>query len=166
MAVLVISFAATTLDTATRIQRFIISEIGRAIHFPIMGNRYIATILAVVPAIILTMWSIPDPVSGSMKQAAWVLWPIFGASNQMLAALTLMVLTLYFWKRKKPVIPLLIPMLFIMFITFTSLIMKAQLFHVQGNMFLLGINLIMLGLIIWMIIEGILIVQKKLKSKK
>ena len=166
MAVLVISFAATTLDTATRIQRFIISEIGRAIYFPAMENRYIATILAVVPAIILTMWSIPDPVSGSMRQAAWVLWPIFGASNQMLAALTLMVLTLYFWKRKKPVLPLLIPMLFIMVITFTSLVMKAQTFHLQGNILLLGINLIMLGLIIWMIIEGLLIMQKKLRSKK
>ncbi|MBL4709546.1 MAG: hypothetical protein JKY48_14015, partial [Flavobacteriales bacterium] len=34
------------------------------------------------------------------------LWPIFGASNQMLAALTLMILTLYFWQRKKPILPL------------------------------------------------------------
>ena len=95
-----------------------------------------------------------------------VLWPIFGASNQMLAALTFMILTLYFWQRKKPVLPILIPMFFIMVITFTSLIMKAQSFHAQGNFLLLCINLIMLGLIIWMIIEGILIVQKKLKAIK
>jgi len=101
-----------------------------------------------------------------MKQTAWVLWPIFGASNQMLAALTLMILTLYFWQRKKPALPLLIPMLFIMVITFTSLVMKAQSFHAQGNLLLLCINFIMLGLIIWMIIEGILIVQKKLKAIK
>ena len=101
-----------------------------------------------------------------MKQSAWVLWPLFGASNQMLAALTFMILTIYFWQRKKPVLPLLIPMLFIMVITFTSLVMKAQSFHAQGNLLLLCINLIMLGLIIWMIIEGILIVQKKLKAIK
>ena len=164
MAVLIISFAATTLDTATRIQRFIISEIGSAIHMPVIQNRYVATFLAVVPAAILTMWSIPDPVTGSMKQAAWVLWPIFGASNQMLAALTLMILTLYFWKQKKPILPLLIPMLFIMVITFTALIMKTQSFHTQGNMLLLGITLIMLGLIIWMLIEGLLIVQQKMKT--
>ena len=79
MAVLIISFAATTLDTATRIQRLIIAEIGNAIHIPAIQNRYIATILAVVPAVILSMWSIPDPITGSMKQTAWVLWPIFGA---------------------------------------------------------------------------------------
>jgi carbon starvation protein len=166
MAVLIISFAATTLDTATRIQRFIIVEIGGAIHIPAIQNRYIATVLAVVPAVILTMWSIPDPVSGNMKQTAWVLWPLFGASNQMLAALTLMILTLYFWQRKKPILPLLIPMLFIMIITLTSLLLKAHSFHAQGNMPLLGINLIMLGLIIWMIIEGILIVQQELKTIK
>ncbi len=166
MAVLIISFAATTLDTATRIQRFIIAEIGTAIKFPLLQNRYFATACTVIPAMILTMWSIKDPATGSMKQTAWVLWPIFGASNQMLAALTLMILTLYFWKRKKPVLPLLIPMLFIMAITFTSLVMKAQSFHAQGNLLLLCINLIMLGLIIWMIIEGIILVQKKLTAVK
>ena len=166
MAVLIISFAATTLDTATRIQRFIITEIGNAIHIPALQNRYIATILAIVPAVILTLWSIPDPVSGSMKQTAWVLWPIFGATNQMLAALTLMTLTLYFWQRKKPILPLLIPMLFIMIITFTSLLLKVHAFYAQGNILLLSINLIMIILIIWMVIEGLLIVQKKLQDIK
>ena len=164
MAVLVISFAATTLDTATRIQRFIITEIGAATQIKPLTNRYIATIAAVVPAVILTMWTISDPVTGGMKQTAWVLWPIFGATNQMLAALTLMVLTLYFWQRKKPILPLLIPMLFIMIITMTSLIIKTQSFFIQGNQLLLGINLLMIGLIFWMIIEGILRVKQKLKK--
>jgi len=166
MAVLVISFAATTLDTATRIQRFIISEIGSAINFKPLCNRYGATLMAVIPAIILTLWSVPDPVSGTMKQTAWVLWPIFGASNQMLAALTLMILTLYFWQRKKPILPLFIPMLFIMLITFMALIIKAQSFYYQGNTLLFSINLIMIGLIIWMIIEGMLIVKGRFISEK
>ena len=166
MAVLVISFAATTLDTATRIQRFIISEIGSALNFKPLCNRYGATLMAVIPAIILTLWSVPDPVSGTMKQTAWVLWPIFGASNQMLAALTLMVLTLYFWQRKKPILPLFIPMLFIMLITFIALIIKAQFFHSQGNTLLFSINLIMIGLIIWMVFEGMLIVKGKFGSEK
>ena len=166
MAVLIISFAATTLDTATRIQRFIIAEIGIAIQIPALQNKYIATVCAVVPAIILTMWSIPDPVTGSMKQTAWVLWPIFGASNQMLAALTLMILTLYFWQHKKPILPLFIPMLFIMFITFTSLMIKTQTFYSQGNILLLTINLIMALLIIWMILEGILLVYQKIRDSK
>jgi carbon starvation protein len=166
MAVLIISFATTTLDTATRIQRFIITEIGSAIKFSPLQNKYIATFCAVVPAIILTMWSISDPVTGSMKQTAWVLWPIFGASNQMLAALTLMILTLYFWQRKKPVLPLFIPMIFIMFITFTSLLIKAQAFYAQGNILLLFINLIMILLILWMVLEGLLLIYHKLTTSK
>ena len=108
----------------------------------------------------------PDPVSGTMKQTAWVLWPIFGASNQMLAALTLMILTLYFWQRNKPILPLFIPMLFIMLITFIALIIKAQSFHSQGNTLLFSINLIMIGLIIWMVFEGMLIVKGKFGAEK
>ena len=166
MAVLVISFATTTLDTATRIQRFIITEIGTAIKFQPLQNKYLATICAVIPAVILTMWSIPDPVTGGMKQTAWVLWPIFGASNQMLAALTLMVLTLYFWQRQKPILLLLIPMLFIMIITFAALMIKAQIFFSQGNALLFGINMVMIVLIIWMVIEGVLIVKNKFGAAK
>ena len=99
---MVISFAATTLDTATRIQRLIITELGSAIKIKILQNRYIATSLAIIPAIVLTLWSTKDPSTGSIKEAAWILWPIFGASNQMLAALTLLVICLYFWKRGYP----------------------------------------------------------------
>ena len=91
MAVLVISFAATTLDTATRIQRFILNEFGKATKVKILSNRYIATLIAIIPAVLMAFWNITDPGSGGTRQAGWVLWPIFGASNQMLAALTLMV---------------------------------------------------------------------------
>jgi carbon starvation protein len=84
----------------------------------------------------------------------------------MLAALTLMVLTLYFWQRKKPILPLLIPMLFIMLITFIALIIKVQSFHSQGNTLLFSINLIMIGLIIWMVFEGMMIVKSKFGLKK
>ena len=154
MAVLVISFAATTLDTATRIQRFIISELGTALKVPSLTNRYVATVLAVIPALMLVFVSLPDPVTGQVKQAGWILWPIFGASNQMLAALTLMILTLYFWQRKRPILPLLIPMLFIMVVTLTTLFVKALDF-ITHNPFLLFIDLFLMLLVIWMIVEGV-----------
>ena len=153
MAVLVISFAATTLDTATRIQRFILNEFGNATKVKILSNRYIATLIAIFPAILMAFWNITDPGSGVIKQAGWVLWPIFGASNQMLAALTLMVLTLYYWQKKKPFLPLLIPMLIIMIVTFSALLANAVKFYgVNGILFIL--NLILITLILWMIYEG------------
>ena len=155
MAVFVISFAATTLDTATRIQRFILGEFGKAVKVNFLTNKYLATLIAVVPALFLAFWNVEDPTSGTSKQAGWILWPIFGASNQMLAALTLMVLTLYFWKKRKPVLPLLIPMVALTIITFSALIVNAISFYgTNDTLFILTIMLIIL--IVWMLFEGLI----------
>ena len=162
MAVLVIAFAATTLDTATRIQRFIITELAIVLRFKFLTNRYVATIAAILPAILLVFVNVSLPSSTEAKQVAWVLWPIFGASNQMLAALTLMVLTLYFWQKNKPVLALLIPMILVMLVTIVTLCVKAMEFYSQ-NTILFVINLFMIGLVMWMIVEGIIVFQKKRK---
>jgi len=162
MAVLVIAFAATTLDTATRIQRFIITELGIVLRFKLLTNRYVATIAAILPAILLVFLNVSLPNSTEAKQVAWVLWPIFGASNQMLAALTLMVLTLYFWQKNKPVLALLIPMILVMLVTIVTLCLKAMEFYNQ-NTTLFVIDLFLIGLVLWMIVEGIIVFQKKRK---
>ena len=154
MAVLVISFAATTLDTATRIQRFILNEFGKASNIPSLSNKLFATSIAVIPAIMLAFWNVTDPSSGATRQAGWVLWPIFGASNQMLAALTLMVLTIYYWKKKKPILPLFIPMLIVMAVTISALISNAVTFF-NSNTVLFTLSLLLIVLIIWMIYEGV-----------
>ncbi len=156
MAVLVISFAATSLDTATRIQRLILAEMGRATNIKPLENRYVATFFALAPAAALTFWEVPDPVTGAAKQAGWVLWPIFGASNQMLAALTLMVLALYFWQRKRRVLPLLIPMVFVMVITLIAMVDKLRIFFQEGNLPMTAVAGLFLVLILWMLIEGAL----------
>ena len=162
MAVLVIAFAATTLDTATRIQRFIITELGIVLRFKLLTNRYAATIAAIFPAILLVFVNVSLPSSTEAKQVAWVLWPIFGASNQMLAALTLMVLTLYFWQKNKPVLALLIPMILVMLVTIATLCLKAMEFYSQYTI-LFVIDLFLIGLVMWMIVEGIIVFQKKRK---
>ena len=162
MAVLVIAFAATTLDTATRIQRFIITELGIVLRFKLLTNRYVATIAAILPAILLVFVNVSLPSSTEAKQVAWVLWPIFGASNQMLAALTLMVLTLYFWQKNKPVLALFIPMILVMLVTIVTLCLKAMEFYGQ-NTILFVIDLFLIGLVMWMIVEGIIVFQKKRK---
>ena len=153
ISVLIISFAATTLDTATRIQRMIITELGHATNILPFKNKLSATIIGVIPAYLLTL-----------NGTGWELWPVFGASNQMLAALTLMVLSIYFWKKGRNILPLLIPMIFIMTITIISLILKTSEFFIASNYLLLSINIILIILILWMIIEGIMKI-KTIKSK-
>ena len=120
----------------------------------VLENRYFATIIAILPALVLTMWNVTDPITGSSKQAGWILWPIFGASNQMLAAFTFMVLTLYFWQLKRPVLPIFIPMILVMLATLASIILKTIDFA-GSNPLLFFLNLILITLIGWMIFEGI-----------
>ena len=156
MAVLVISFAATTLDTATRIQRFILAELGAATSVQPLQNRYVGTLLAVVPAIVLALWEVPNPASGGSQRAGWVLWPIFGASNQMLAALTLMVLVLYFGAKRRPTWPLLVPMLFTTVVALLALVAKFQDFWVQKNNLMAAVAALLLVMVVWMLSEGLL----------
>ena len=164
MAVLVISFAATTLDTATRIQRFILMEVGDSLKIQVLKNRYIATLIAIIPALWLTLWQVTDQSTGSSTQAGWVLWPIFGASNQMLAALTLMILSIYYWKRNRPVLPLVIPFIFITIITLTTLMVKIQSFAMT-NRILLIIDGILIALILWMLYEGWMVFRTRSHAK-
>ncbi len=154
MAVLVIAFAATTLDTATRIQRLILAELGEAVGITALRNRFVATGAAILPAAWLAYADATDPVSGASKRVAWVLWPVFGASNQALASLTLMVLALYFGVRRRPVWPLLLPMMLVALVTIAALLSKLHDFFVQGNWPLFALSTILLALVGWMLLEG------------
>ena len=162
-AVLVISFAATTLDTATRVQRFILTEVGISLNNKVLKNRYFATLVAILPALFLTLWNVTDPITGLKIKAGWALWPLFGASNQMLAALILLMMSIYFWKKKKQIVPLIIPFVFITITTFISLVINANTF-INNNLLLFAIEIIFIILIIWMIYEGFK-VYRKIKSK-
>ena len=151
IVVLVVSFAATTLDSATRIQRYIITEFGSATKIKLLKNKYLATLISTIPAYFIT---INDELRNN-------LWTTFGASNQMLAALTLMILSIYFWNKRKNILPLLIPMLLIMAITITALFIK---FQNSSNNIVLFINGTLIFLIFWMIIEGIIHIKNNLKN--
>ncbi|MEZ5987518.1 MAG: carbon starvation protein A [Planctomycetota bacterium] len=165
MSVLLVSFAATTLDTATRIQRFIVAELGAATRLRLLEDRRFATLVAVVPAILLALVEAPDAY-GHVRQVAWLLWPIFGASNQMLAALTLGVLSLYYWQRKKPILPLLLPMLFVMTITVVALVVRLKFFLDLGNVLLVGLTVLLLALVLWMLLESLSLVMSQRRRGK
>tara|TARA_Y100001960_G_scaffold318507_1_gene388409 strand:- start:391 stop:2049 length:1659 start_codon:yes stop_codon:yes gene_type:complete len=153
MVVLVVSFAATTLDSATRIQRYIITEFGAATKINFLKNKYLATVISIIPAYFIA----------TNDQIRSELWQTFGASNQMLAALTLMIISIYFWKKKKNIIPLLIPMMIIMFITIWVLIIKFQ--HSNSSLLMI-INGALIILILWMIVEGCLYCYNNYKNIK
>ena len=151
IVVLIVSFAATTLDSATRIQRYIITEFGTAVNVNFLKNKYIATMTSVIPAYIIA-------TNDSLRNE---LWQTFGASNQMLAALTLMIISIYFWNKGKNILPFVIPMIIVMIIAIWALIIKFN----QSSTFLLKfINGTLIILIFWMIIEGFIDIRKKIND--
>jgi len=175
IAVLVASFAATTLDTATRLQRYVVQELGQTLKIAPFTNKYVATGFAVFLGGLMAMLPAPGKAAGT---GGLILWPLFGATNQLLAGLAFMVIVFYLWRRGKPIWFAAIPMV-------AMLIMPAwalgwQLFNsnsgwtwplaamLQGEqdwawqqthlLFAIGIGT--LALQAWMIVEGLLLWPK------
>lgn len=161
ISVIIISFAATSLDTATRIQRLILGELGNAYNIEPLKNRYIGSLLAVIPALLLALLA-QAPGKG-LGSGGFLLWPLFGATNQLVGGLTLLVATIYLWKSGKPVIYTLVPMVFLMLITIGSMILNFKAFI--NNPLLLVLSAIVLALAVWLLLEAF-IVYKNSKKKE
>lgn len=162
ISVMVISFAATSLDTATRIQRLVLGEIGTAYNLKFLRNRYIAATLAVVPALLLAI-GVEAPGKGP-GSGGFLLWPLFGATNQLVGGLTLLIATIYLWKNKKPFIYTLVPMVFLILITTSSMILNFK--HFSNNFLLLVLSAITLALSIWLILESLGVYKNQRETKE
>ena len=154
MGVFVVSFAGTTLDTATRIQRYVLSELFEEVK--VFRNRHFATAVAVITAGLLAF------ATGMSGKGALKLWPMFGATNQTLAALALLLITV--WLKRKGGIKYFIsgiPCVFMALITTWALVINQIRFIKSQDIVLLILNLIILFLNLWIIVEGTIMVFKK-----
>lgn len=155
VAVLVASFAATTLDTATRLQRYVIQELGSTTGLPTQ-NKYVATALAVGVGGAIAIFAGEKPGAGGL-----MLWPLFGATNQLLAGLAMMVATFYLWRRSKAVAFLAIPTLLMMLVPGWA--MTYDLWNnwiPQGKWLLSTFGIGILILQVWMFVEAALVWSK------
>lgn len=151
MGVFVASFAGTTLDTATRIQRYVVTEILSGFKVKLFRNIYFTTFIAVLTAAILAF------ASGADGKGALKLWPLFGAVNQTLAALALIIITLYL-KRQGGLKWLVsgIPAVFMSVVTFWASVMNQFQFGTSHNLLLQIVNAVIIIIVIWVTIEGVL----------
>jgi carbon starvation protein len=151
VAVLVISFAATSLDTGVRIQRFIIAELGGVWNIGLLKNRFVGGGLAVGLPLMLYL---------AGKEGA--LWPLFGAANQMLAGLSLIVVSLWLYRSGKPWAYAGIPMVAVLVIAAAALVHKARSFAAgpEPNWMLVAVAVLLLVLELWIVIEGIMAVMR------
>lgn len=166
MGVLIASFAGTSMDTATRLQRYTITEFMKKIGLGKFSNKYFATLLAVVPAGLLALHD-------GQGKGGLTLWPLFGTLNQLIACLSLLVLTVYLAKKTKNILATLIPMLFLLAVTsvgmyenLNSWISKAFAGG-QGKWIMLSIiGVFVVILEIWILIESAVILIKLKKITK
>ncbi|MCS1411855.1 MAG: Carbon starvation protein A [Verrucomicrobia subdivision 3 bacterium] len=178
MGVLVASFAGTTLDTACRLQRYVVQELAATLSPGAGGlegqkaggllrwlqNKHGATIFAVMIAAGLSAvppagkaWSVANAGTGGL-----LLWPLFGATNQLLAGLAFLVIVFYLWRRDRPVWFILLPMIFMMIMPFWAMVWQVFIgssdnssWVSQGKVLLSAIGLATILLELWMIVEAV-----------
>ncbi len=177
MGVLVASFAGTTLDTACRLQRYVIQELAATLSsfkkspetdaessggaLGLLKNKHGATIFAVVIATLVAVAKAPGQETWSYATAGkggLILWPLFGATNQLLAGLAFMVVFFYLWRRGKPIWFIALPMIFMLIMPMWA--MSQQLFVgdkswiKQGNWLVSSIGFATILLEVWMVYEA------------
>lgn len=163
ISVVVVGFAMTSVDTGARLLRFNIQEIAKTLGINMLGNRYISTFLAVSAIGFFAFFELNG------KPAGLFLWTLFGTTNQILAGLTLLTVTIYLYRKKKPILYTLLPMLLVLGTTIAGMIM-GMVGAVQKEQWTVAIvGFTIFALAVWVLIEALLVVrtikaERKLKS--
>ena len=157
MALVAVAFALTSLDTASRLLRFNINEMGETLRLKALGNRYLSSALAIGAIGFFSFFRIDG------KPAGLALWQLFGTTNQILGGLTLLAVTLYLLQKGWPTRYTLVPMLFMMITTLVAMVSKIRDFAEGwwtsggvGNFLLLLLGVIIFGLSVWLAVEAVI----------
>ena len=141
------AFVITTLDTSTRLARFLVAEVGGQ-KIKALSSRFVGTALTVLAAAALGS-------TGGYK----LIWPIFGATNQLVAALALIVVTAWLVGVGKPRKYTLIPALFMLVTTVGALLYQSHDFllvkaDTWQDFFLGGLALLLCALAAFIALEA------------
>jgi carbon starvation protein len=150
LATMAVLFAATTMDTSVRLQRYIIQEWGQIYDIPALRGRVLATTIAVAACIALAFGA-----GGGAGTGGLVIWPLFGTTNQLLAGLTLLVISVYLLKLGRPTRYTLVPLSFLMVMTIAALLVQLRAFWNAGNYFLVLLDALILVAAVWVALEAL-----------
>lgn len=139
LTVMAALFAGTTMDTGLRLQRYIFQEWGEIYQQKWLTRPLPATLLAVASCLLLAFGA-----GGADGSGGLLIWPLFGTTNQLLAGLTLLVITIMLVKRGRPAIYTLAPLVFLLVMTLYALLIQLKSFYEKSDWFLLGLDLVVL----------------------
>ncbi len=147
IAVVVVSFALTTLDSATRLLRYNIAEMSQTLGFK-SENRYLTSALAVAVIGFFAFYRVEG------KPVGLALWSLFGTTNQMIAGLTLVLVSLYLYQRGRNYWVAAIPTAIMVVTSAVALVTNLRRFAVGGQWMLFWVGLILLLLAVGVVIEA------------
>ncbi|WP_022873111.1 carbon starvation CstA family protein [Nesterenkonia alba] len=158
LATMAVLFAATTMDTGVRLMRFVVQEVGELAKVKV--NVVVSTAVVVVIAAALTFSQGGDGSGGML------IWPLFGTTNQLLAALTMGIITVILLRKGRPFLPVLIPMAFVLVMSLYAALVQVFGFFDDGEWLLFSLNVVILIAGTWVLIESIIAMLGARKLQK
>lgn len=156
LTVMAALFAGTTMDTGVRLQRYIFQEFGEIYHLPALQKGSVATLLAVGTCLLLAFGAGGIDGSGGM-----IIWPLFGTTNQLMAALTLMIVTVILLRHGKTVWYTLAPLSFLLVMSVFALLLQLKTFYTDGNWLLIFLDIVILVATIMVAFESFSVLRKE-----
>ncbi len=157
ISTMVVLFSATTMDTSVRIQRYILNELGVSYNLNPLKNKWLASGVAVITSMALVL-------SKEGGKGGMIFWPVFGAANQMLAGLALLVAVVYLRSVKRPTAPFLVPLIGILAITSTAMFMNLTGNLAKGDYLLASVSGVILLLEVLIVLESVRALNRGLQG--
>jgi len=151
IAVVVVAFAMTTLDSGTRLLRYNVEELARTLNLKPLANRYLAALVAVAAIGFFALLEIGG------KPAGFALWQLFGTTNQLLACLALLTVSIYLYKKRKPLWVTIPPLLFMGVVVSWAMFLKLYQFQKEKNWLLYAVGVAVASLTIWLVVEAVVV---------
>ena len=160
LATMVALFAGTTMDSGVRLQRYIIQEWGEIYGIPLFKKGFAATLIAVTCCLLLAFGA-----GGASGSGGLTIWPLFGSTNQILAGMTLLVLSVMLIKLGRPARYTLLPMIFVLITSCWAAVIKLMEFWEASNWLLVVIDIVVLVTSLLVILEAVSVISKFRKEK-
>jgi carbon starvation protein len=161
LATMVVLFAGTTMDSGVRLQRYIIQEWGDISGIKIFKNGLFATFIAVAACLTLAFGA-----GGSEGTGGLEIWPLFGTTNQILAGMTLLVISTMLIRAKRPATVTLVPMVLVLSMALWASLLTLYDFFEQSDWLLMSINLLVIITSILVILDAVSVILKQEREKK
>ncbi len=159
LTVMAVLFAGTSMDTAVRLQRYIVQEWGVIYNIPVLQNGYVATLAAVGTCMVLAFGA------GSGGTGGMLIWPLFGTTNQLLAGLTLLVISLMLVRLGRPSRYTMLPMVFVTCMSFLSALYQLWALFTTGRYLLVVLDLMIIIAAVFVILEAASAIQRERRAR-